>query len=52
MLWFDPDKMDKILFNLLSNAFKFTSPKGTITIEITTGTNCNELQAGMEECLQ
>ena len=52
MLWFDPDKMDKILFNLLSNAFKFTSSKGTITIEITTGTNCNELQAGMEECLQ
>lgn len=37
MIWFDPDKMDKILFNLLSNAFKFTPQKGSIIITIQTG---------------
>ncbi|HAZ01183.1 MAG TPA: hypothetical protein DCY97_03270 [Marinilabiliales bacterium] len=34
VFWFDPDKLDKILFNLLSNAFKFTKPNGTIHIFI------------------
>ncbi|MDN5215482.1 two-component regulator propeller domain-containing protein [Fulvivirgaceae bacterium BMA12] len=31
---FDQDKMEKIIFNLLSNAFKFTPQYGTITISI------------------
>jgi signal transduction histidine kinase/ligand-binding sensor domain-containing protein/DNA-binding response OmpR family regulator len=31
-LWFDPDSMEKIMFNLLSNAFKFTRPNGRINI--------------------
>lgn len=31
-VWFDRDKMDKVLFNILSNAFKFTSDGGKITI--------------------
>ena len=34
LVWFDPEKMDKVLFNLLSNAFKFTPPKGLITVSI------------------
>ncbi len=33
-LWFDPDSFEKILFNLLSNAFKFTSVNGKIQIVI------------------
>jgi len=32
--WFDEDKMDKILFNILSNAFKHTPPKGMIDVLI------------------
>jgi len=31
-LWFDREKMEKIFFNLLSNAFKFTPPNGSISI--------------------
>jgi signal transduction histidine kinase/ligand-binding sensor domain-containing protein/DNA-binding response OmpR family regulator len=34
--WFDEDKMDKILFNILSNAFKHTPPKGIINVVIQT----------------
>ncbi len=33
-LWVDRDKMEKILSNLLSNAFKFTLDGGTITIRL------------------
>ncbi|PCH71369.1 MAG: hypothetical protein COC06_01670 [Bacteroidales bacterium] len=33
-LYFDPEKMEKIIFNLLSNAFKFTPKHGRISITI------------------
>lgn len=32
LLWFDPDQFEKILFNLLSNAFNHTPEGGRITI--------------------
>jgi signal transduction histidine kinase/DNA-binding response OmpR family regulator len=32
MIYFDADKIDKILFNLLSNAFKYTPQKGKISV--------------------
>jgi DNA-binding response OmpR family regulator len=34
MVWIDAEKMDKVMFNLLSNAFKFSLPGGLITISI------------------
>ncbi|MCP9235832.1 two-component regulator propeller domain-containing protein [Lewinella sp. JB7] len=32
--WFDPDVLEKILFNLLSNAFKFTPSGGEVRLTI------------------
>ena len=34
LTWIDRDKIEKILNNLMSNAFKFTPENGTISIEI------------------
>jgi DNA-binding response OmpR family regulator/signal transduction histidine kinase len=34
LLYFDPEKLEKIILNLLSNAFKFTSAGGKITISV------------------
>lgn len=34
MVWFDVNMLDKILFNLLSNAFKYTSEHGAVTVFI------------------
>lgn len=33
-LYFDKEKLDKIIYNLLSNAFKFTPEGGTIKIDV------------------
>lgn len=33
-LWFDPDKIEKIISNLLMNAFKFTQHHGSVEIKI------------------
>jgi DNA-binding response OmpR family regulator len=33
---FDHDKLERIVFNLLSNAFKFTPENGTVSVEINT----------------
>lgn len=33
-IWFDPDVLEKTIYNLLSNAFKYTPERGRITIGI------------------
>ena len=39
----DPDKLEKIVYNLLSNAFKFTPQNGTVSIRVTIDHH-NEIQ--------
>lgn len=34
-LWYDRDQMEKVVYNLLSNAFKFTEEGGTIKVNVT-----------------
>jgi len=33
-VWFDTDKLEKIIYNLLSNAFKFTPDDGEVSITL------------------
>ncbi|MFT2008519.1 two-component regulator propeller domain-containing protein [Pontibacter sp. 13R65] len=33
-LWFDKEQMEKVVYNLLSNAFKFTDAGGAIRVEV------------------
>ena len=39
MGWIDTDKLDKIIYNLLSNAAKFTNVPGRVTLEARTNEN-------------
>lgn len=32
--WFDPDKLDKIIYNLLSNALKYNKEGGTVSVSL------------------
>ena len=36
MGWIDTDKLDKIIYNLLSNAAKFTEENGTVSLDVRT----------------
>lgn len=36
MGWIDTDKLDKIIYNLLSNAAKYTPDNGNVSLEVTT----------------
>ncbi len=41
IIWFDLEKVEKVIYNLLSNAFKFTPDNGTIKVHIEYGTTKN-----------
>lgn len=40
-VWIDRDSIDKVMMNLLSNAFKYTPDDGSICVSIETGTDDN-----------
>ncbi|MGQ1909001.1 hybrid sensor histidine kinase/response regulator transcription factor [Marinifilum sp. RC60d5] len=41
LMYFDPEKIEKVIYNLLSNAFKFTPKNGSINLEIEDSENNN-----------
>lgn len=47
-LWFDPIQLRKVIFNLLSNAFKYTKTKGSITVSMKR-TRSNEVEIRVED---
>ncbi len=48
-VYFDPDKLEKILFNLLSNAFKFTPECGKIAINLSVVDDATQLPARLQK---
>lgn len=48
-LWFDPDKLDKVIFNIISNAFKFTPDGGYIRIILLTDNFENTFKINIED---
>ena len=52
-LWIDQGNFDKIVFNILSNAFKHTPEGGRIRVDVSAPTpNVGELQADVREFVQ
>ncbi|WP_223808945.1 hybrid sensor histidine kinase/response regulator transcription factor [Rufibacter hautae] len=48
-VYFDKDKVDKILFNLLSNSFKFTKENGRVTLLIELSDDRNHVLVTVED---
>jgi len=42
-VWIDPDQLDKVFFNLLSNAFKFVNNNGKVLIKVTIEESASKL---------
>ncbi|MEN7550701.1 two-component regulator propeller domain-containing protein [Rapidithrix thailandica] len=48
-LWFDAEQMEKVLYNLISNAFKFTKDNGRITLRVCQPENTQEIYIEVED---
>ncbi|SEW41187.1 Signal transduction histidine kinase [Chitinophaga arvensicola] len=46
---YDADKIEKILFNLLSNAFKFTPENGSISVHVSYQENSQQLEIAVKD---
>lgn len=49
LVWFDADILEKVLFNLLSNAFKFTLDGGSILLELTVDSAQQKLKFSVKD---
>jgi signal transduction histidine kinase/AraC-like DNA-binding protein/CheY-like chemotaxis protein len=49
LVWFDVNMIDKVIFNLLSNAFKFTKDNGSIKVSIKKSADNEELLVQVED---
>ncbi len=49
MVWFDTNLLDKVLFNLLSNAFKFTKENGFVTVTVSVSKDGKEAIIEVED---
>ncbi|AYB33132.1 tetratricopeptide repeat protein [Chryseolinea soli] len=47
--WFDADKLEKIINNVLFNAFKFTTEGGQVTFAITQSPQTNDLEIAISD---
>lgn len=50
--WFDPDKLEKIVVNVLSNAFKFTAENGQVQVAINVVEHARPDQPGRDRRLE
>ncbi len=50
-LYYDADKFDKIVLNLLSNAFKFTESGGTVKVRVTIGESEKDSEVSNSEAI-
>lgn len=48
-VWFDRDKMEKVMYNLISNALKFTPSGGIIILRLTEATDQTEIKIAVED---
>jgi signal transduction histidine kinase len=49
MVWAEETALQRILYNLLSNAFKFTRPGDTITVRVTNGEDPSRIVLSVQD---
>jgi len=48
-LWYDLDKIEHVIYNLISNAFKFTPKEGSVTITVTQNLDKELIQIAIKD---